>query len=194
MKADRISLDTLSRMSEDVPWSAFEAMQDGVLLLKDQAQTVLPEEEELDTREWVFVMRVGVHLGRSTQAIMSCGHFIRLRKDDRWEGWPLNVLDPSNPDGCIYYNYNTTVNIRGWCPQRSYEGTTYATSLPVTWPGATSMPSPPQWPFYGQHVSMQQQAQYQLPQQISQQSITGGNVPSQTAYQSIRNYLGSFKI
>jgi hypothetical protein len=107
MKEDRMAVEKLARIAEDSDWAAFEVMTDGRLLLHDRAQTILPEEEGLDDRPWLFEMRVGLHLDRPTQAIMSCGHFVRIRRDERWGPYHtyLQVLDPAFPNRCLYTAY-----------------------------------------------------------------------------------------
>lgn len=124
MTEDRISIEKLARIVEDTPWDAFEATPDGRLLVMDRAQTILPEEEDVDHRPWVFEMRVGLHLDRPTQAIMSCGHFIKLRRDNRWEQYRsfLGVLDPEHPNHCLYTAAGYNIN---WNPGAAYIDQTY---------------------------------------------------------------------
>jgi hypothetical protein len=103
MSKDKISLDQLIRISEDKTWEDFEAMPDGRLLLHDHAQTILHEEEEVSPLLWVFEMRIGQHFERPMQAIMSCGHFIRMRSADiPWGAAQLGKLDPAQPGNCLY--------------------------------------------------------------------------------------------
>jgi hypothetical protein len=114
MSKDRISLNQLIRIAEDKTWEDFEAMPDGRLLLQDRAQTILPEEEEVNPLLWVFEMRVGKHFERPMQAIMSCGHFIRMRSADSWGVAQLGKLDPAHPDNCLYAK--STPLSWGWRP------------------------------------------------------------------------------
>ncbi len=79
MSKDRITVNQLIRIAEEKTWEDFEAMPDGRLLLQDHAQTLLQGEEPVSPLLWVFEMRVGLHFERPMQAIMSCGHFIRMR-------------------------------------------------------------------------------------------------------------------
>jgi len=89
-------------------------MPDGRLLLQDRAQTILPEEEEVNPLLWVFEMRVGTHFERPMQAIMSCGHFIRMRSAEIWGSALLGKLDPARPDNCLYAHAPALVQV--WRP------------------------------------------------------------------------------
>jgi len=113
MSKDQITLKQLMRIADGTPWERFEAMTDGRLLLKDCAQTMLSEEEDVNPLLWVFEMRVGLHFERPMQAIMSCGHFIRMRSTVQWMGCLLAKLDPENPSGCLY----VTGTGYSWLPQ-----------------------------------------------------------------------------
>lgn len=112
MVEDRVAVENLSRIAEDTPWEAFEAMPDGRLVLFDRAQTMLEDEEGVDRRGWVFDMRYGLHMNRAAQAIMSCGHFIRFRLRSDWENYALQKMDPSNPDASLY----RTIGNPSWHP------------------------------------------------------------------------------
>jgi hypothetical protein len=114
MSKDQITLDQLIRIAEDKTWEDFEAMQDGRLLLQDRAQTILSEEEEISPSLWVFEMRVGQHFERPMQAIMSCGHFIRMRSAESWGACQLGKLDPAKPNNCLYTQAQTLS--WGWRP------------------------------------------------------------------------------
>jgi hypothetical protein len=118
MSNDRISISQLIRIAEGTAWEAFEAMPDGRLLLQDHAQTLLKGEEPVNQLLWVFEMRVGLHFERPVQAIMSCGHFIRMRSADNWTGYSLKKLVPEQPDICLYRTTQLTTQ-RGWRPTYS---------------------------------------------------------------------------
>jgi hypothetical protein len=135
MSKDRISVNQLIRIAENTTWEAFEAMPDGRLLLQDHAQTLLKGEEPVNQLLWVFEMRVGLHFERPVQAIMSCGHFIRMRSADVWAGWPLKKLDPEQPDSCLYPTTSTTQFSaqRGWQP--NYSGLQGQISGATVWVG-----------------------------------------------------------
>ncbi len=55
-----------------------------------------------------FSMRVGLHLRRPTQVIITQGTFIKMRPAKRFENLPLKTIDVNNPDGCLYED--------GWDP------------------------------------------------------------------------------
>jgi hypothetical protein len=118
MSNDRVSIGQLIRIAENTTWEAFEAMPDGRLLLQDHAQTLLKGEEPVNQLLWVFEMRVGLHFERAMQAIMSCGHFIRMRSADNWTGYSLKKLVPEQPDSCLYRTTQLTTQ-RGWRPNYS---------------------------------------------------------------------------
>ncbi len=105
MNKDIITVNQLIRIAEEKTWEDFEAMPDGRLVLQDHAQTLLRGEEPISPLLWVFEMRVGLHFERPMQAIMSCGHFIRMRStNENWKSYPLKKLDPARPVDCLYHN------------------------------------------------------------------------------------------
>ena len=117
MSKDSITVHQLIRIAEDTPWEAFEAMSDGRLLLRDRAQTMLKDEEPVNPLLWVFEMRVGLHFERHMQAIMSCGHFIRMRNwDGSYKNGSLSKLDPAKPDSCLYKPSNQISGPGTWRP------------------------------------------------------------------------------
>jgi hypothetical protein len=132
MSKDRISLDQLIRIAEDKTWEDFEAMPDGRLLLHDHAQTILPEEEEVNPLLWVFEMRIGQHFERPMQAIMSCGHFIRMRSAESWGVAKLGKLDPAQPSNCLYAQLSPlSWGWRPYIPVVQPGGFGYGTLLPA---------------------------------------------------------------
>jgi hypothetical protein len=103
MSKDRITINQLIRIAEERTWEDFEAMPDGRLILQDHAQTLLQSEEPVSPLLWIFEMRIGLHFERPMQAIMSCGHFIRMRSADiSWGVESLRKLDPARPNDCLY--------------------------------------------------------------------------------------------
>jgi hypothetical protein len=141
MSNDRVSIGQLIRIAENTTWEAFEAMPDGRLLLQDHAQTLLKGEEPVNQLLWVFEMRVGLHFERAMQAIMSCGHFIRMRSADNWTGYSLKKLVPEQPDSCLYRTTQLTTQ-RGWRPNYSGLQDLGQISGATVWVGPTQYPSP----------------------------------------------------
>jgi hypothetical protein len=81
----------------DWTWEAFETIPDGHLRLAGN---------EVEPYCADFYMRVGLHLERPVQAIVSCGKFIRLRRDERWTMHFLNKIDPTDPYSSLYIDFD----------------------------------------------------------------------------------------
>lgn len=71
-----------------------------------------------------FKMRVGLHLGRPTQAIIAQGCFVRMRAATEYADYELKVLDANNPDVCLYEQLVAEVGQPGlaerWRPTNIY--------------------------------------------------------------------------
>lgn len=86
-------------------------------------ETEIDGEAQVD--EDLYWMRVGLHLNRPMQAIMTMGKFLKMKPASKWENgsWRLKVLDPKRgPDNCMYeyYDHSTKDNNRllsTWKPQ-----------------------------------------------------------------------------
>lgn len=64
-----------------------------------------------------FTMRVGLHLGAPSQAIMARGQFLKVRRAPKFAnqnggGYVLHPLNPNQPDRCRHNG--------SWIPQRKY--------------------------------------------------------------------------
>lgn len=72
-------------------WEHFEANECGEIKIKDPMWG-----------ENTFKMRIGLHMGRPTQAIMAIGSFVKLRAAPKYGQYVLAKLDPQYPDDCLY--------------------------------------------------------------------------------------------
>jgi hypothetical protein len=74
----------------------------------------------LNFRATKFKMRVGLHLGRPTQAIIAEGQFVKMRAAPEYADYELRVLDANNPDACLYEQLIAEVGpTKRWNPIRS---------------------------------------------------------------------------
>jgi hypothetical protein len=81
----------------DWGWAAFESTEDGHIRLDDN-----PKKYPYD-----FYMRVGLHMKRPMQVIVSYGKYIRMRSAEQWAAFPLNDIDPANPETTLYADDNS---------------------------------------------------------------------------------------
>lgn len=89
---ENVLLPVLEKALGDIPFSKFEEETRGELRLRTG----------LGLRHTKFRMRVGLHLGRPTQAIIAEGVFVRMRAAPEYADFELKVLDANNPDVCLY--------------------------------------------------------------------------------------------
>jgi hypothetical protein len=166
MSKDRITINQLIRIAEERTWEDFEAMPDGRLILQDHAQTLLQSEEPVSPLLWIFEMRIGLHFERPMQAIMSCGHFIRMRSADiSWGVANLGKLDPARPDNCLYDQPGSFAQTgsfsRGWRPYMPQTASNIQSSVLVGVPLQTTVvPSHTGWagPYATQNTTYQRAA------------------------------------
>ncbi|RPI87191.1 MAG: hypothetical protein EHM40_23140 [Chloroflexi bacterium] len=91
----------------------------------------------LTFRRTKFKMRVGIHLGRPTQAILAEGQFVRMRSAPEYADYELKVLDAKNPDSCLYEQLVAEVGKPGlirssWKPSEFWRK--MQSSLRYLWP------------------------------------------------------------
>ena len=76
----------------DWGFPAFESTENGHIRLDDNPKRYVYD----------FYMRVGLHMKRPTQVIMSCGKYLKMRKAEKWASFPLRDIDPGNPETTLY--------------------------------------------------------------------------------------------
>jgi hypothetical protein len=84
--SDDAITDYLTDLLGDLPFEAFEMNPTGNIIL-------------LGTK---FSMRIGVFLGMPSQAIMAQQQFVKMRHVQKFDKRALKVLDPKEPDRCLY--------------------------------------------------------------------------------------------
>ena len=84
--SDDAITDYLTDLLGDLPFEAFEMNPTGNIIL-------------LGTK---FSMRIGVFLGMPSQAIMAQQQFVKMRHVQKFDKRALKVLDPKEPDSCLY--------------------------------------------------------------------------------------------
>jgi hypothetical protein len=70
----------------DLPFEAFEQVPTGEITL-------------LGTK---FAMRIGVFLGMASQVVIAQQQFVKMRHVQKYDKRALKVLDPKEPDSCLY--------------------------------------------------------------------------------------------
>jgi hypothetical protein len=132
---------TLTRILDYYDWPMFEARPTGNLRLSEWAS--IPGGEELVSipPTYDFYMRVGLHLGRPTQAIFSHGKFLRIRREKRFEGCDLKKIDPNKPDECLYEEFQQAEPQLNLFPGALQGGANWGNIYPtVTSTGLTPLP------------------------------------------------------
>lgn len=140
---------TLRRILDYYDWPVFEARPCGDLRLSEWSS--IPDGEELtaNPESHQFYMRVGLHLGRPTQAIFSNGKFLQIRREKRFDGCDFKKIDPNKPDECLYEEYKETAtyaahpqSLQGLYNQYGMPQTTLTTTGPLA--GQLPLPFPGQ--------------------------------------------------
>lgn len=125
--------DELVAFGERLHFENFERTQLGHLTYDLPIRWLVEDEEPWTTYD--FYMRVGLHLGRVTQAIMCCGHFLKMRAESRWPKELYNAmkpLDPLSPDDNLYPCYTAYMggHPQGhWRPDQGYVANPYGQAL-----------------------------------------------------------------
>lgn len=139
----------LHRILNYYDWPVFEARPCGDLRLSEWSSIPGGEELTANPESHQFYMRVGLHLGRPTQAIFSNGKFLRIRREKRFDGCDFKKIDPNKPDECLYEEYKETAtyatypqNLQGLYSQYGLPPTTWNTTEPLT--GQLPLPFPEQ--------------------------------------------------
>ena len=86
LTADDIVSEYLTRLLGTLDFVSFAQVPSGEITLLDIT----------------FKMRVGKFLGVPTGAIIAAEQFVKMKSDPSLEGYDLGVLDPKNPDACLY--------------------------------------------------------------------------------------------
>lgn len=109
MKSKIYTLEELEQIILRYTWSHFEKLDGGNIRPR-----LRPRRFHERMMPWPkgprFCLRVGLHLGKPTQAIMCEGQFVRIRRyDHTCDLEALKVLDPTDPDKALYHR-------KGWKP------------------------------------------------------------------------------
>lgn len=84
-------------------WELFESVETGQILPGVCSIENCPHCSVSGQAPPMLRMRVGLHMGRPTQAIMAEGHFLRIRAArPEFAVAYLKKLDPQYPDTCLY--------------------------------------------------------------------------------------------
>ncbi len=95
-------IEFLEGLLEGHPWEEFEGIYNGTL--------------EIDNI-W-FKLRVGQHMKRTFQTIISSGKFVRMRSAPKFE-LATKTLTPDDPDTCLYFVMSKSTDHIGtmcWTP------------------------------------------------------------------------------
>jgi hypothetical protein len=99
--SDELITDYLTDLLGDLPFEAFQTTTTGNLTL-------------LGTK---FYMRIGKFLGQPSQAIIAQQQFVKMRHVDKYDKRSLKVIDPKEPDACLYSNGTGPAETTPtWCP------------------------------------------------------------------------------
>lgn len=99
--SDELISDYLTDLLGDLPFEAFQTTTTGNLTL-------------LGTK---FCMRIGKFLGQPSQAIIAQQQFVKMRHVDKYDKRSLKVIDPKEPDACLYSNgVGPAETAPTWCP------------------------------------------------------------------------------
>ena len=126
----------------DWGFPAFESTENGHIRLDDNPKRYVYD----------FYMRVGLHMKRPTQVIMSCGKYLKMRKAEKWASFPLRDIDPGNPETTLYEETDwSSANLQLQVYQAQIQAYQYQGGIPVS---APTLPKPkrtwrPVMPSYG---------------------------------------------
>lgn len=100
--SDDLITDYLTDLLGDLPFEAFQTVPTGNITL-------------LGTQ---FHMRIGKFLGQPSQAIIAQQQFVKMRHVDKYDKRSLKVIDPKEPDSCLYQSGGVGQAGAGptWCP------------------------------------------------------------------------------
>jgi hypothetical protein len=102
---ERTFSEKLELLSQDLTWNQFEALPLAHIAVMDNDRHDSQAGEGCDPFHYDFYMRLGLYMGRPTQAIFSCGKFVRFRKPLLdFSAYPLVKIDPHDPQGSLYRN------------------------------------------------------------------------------------------
>lgn len=109
MKPVRSLDDDLSDIRDLCEWKKFEDTDLGNLTIINP-ERFWPESDQ--PYSYDCYLRVGLHMGQPTEAVMSCGRFIKMRKyNGDTQFFTLSKLDPRKPQDSLYgftdFGYST---------------------------------------------------------------------------------------